>query len=619
MLRKSLCLLAAISAFAAPAAATTTLLDDLNPGSASSFSFPGLPSLPLATAGGWSYFVTGTQQLWRTDGTMANTTLLADSSSPTCCWSNLSAVNGRLIYFNSAGLLGTSDGTPAGTSLISPVGFSNGFFISNWDNLPGEMLVVTRSSSEYDVWVSDGLQADTRKLLTTALSPVATVNFAFLPGPKLVIGGPGGLWTTSSPTSATTSIASGFDVASSILVSGTSIYFAGHDAAHGTELWKSDLTSAGTQLVADLTAGSAGSNISLDAVNGNTLYFHIGDNLWTSDGTPAGTVQLTSGVIAQKNLHILSNGLALFVGQEDDGYRLWRSDATAAGTVSYTSLLPSGVNWLVDLGDTLMFAVYDNGIDPNVFTTAGADGDLAEVGVSRSGAAPSDRNKRFGRTSWMFGQSGAYASFVRSDTREIGEIGYFGPSNFTTVEPGLAGGSYFYSANKTTTLGYEPYVTDLTATSAPICSNANATLPSSRSDTIFIPQHATAHNMTVDLRVMYPFVGNLAATLTHVETGRTVDLFDRAVGCSGQDLDIIFDDAASQPLTAGTCSATQPAYPAGQSLKPAQPLAGFVDEDIHGTWTITVTNSNARDHGGIAQWCLDTSGKSDVIFRNGFE
>jgi len=37
------------------------------------------------------------------------------------------------------------------------------------------------------------------------------------------------------------------------------IYFAGADSTHGNELWKSDGTSAGTKLVADVTAGSKGS------------------------------------------------------------------------------------------------------------------------------------------------------------------------------------------------------------------------------------------------------------------------------------------------------------------------------------------------------------------------
>ncbi len=63
----------------------------------------------------------------------------------------------------------------------------------------------------------------------------------------------------------------------------------------GSELWKSDGTSAGTVLVCDIRPGaSSASPSSLTDVNG-TLYFQANDGtngseLWKSDGTSAGTV-----------------------------------------------------------------------------------------------------------------------------------------------------------------------------------------------------------------------------------------------------------------------------------------------------------------------------------------
>ena len=82
-------------------------------------------------------------------------------------------------------------------------------------------------------------------------------------------------------------------------VNGT-LFFSARSSANGRELWKSDGTAAGTQLVKDIRTGSGSgyySNSSspsdLTAV-GSTLYFSANDGtngreLWKSDGTASGT------------------------------------------------------------------------------------------------------------------------------------------------------------------------------------------------------------------------------------------------------------------------------------------------------------------------------------------
>lgn len=75
---------------------------------------------------------------------------------------------------------------------------------------------------------------------------------------------------------------------------GAFTYFAGRSQAHGAELWRTDGTFAGTQLVCDLFPGPASSSPSHMTVIGAALYFvadYPRENrcLWRTDGTKDGT------------------------------------------------------------------------------------------------------------------------------------------------------------------------------------------------------------------------------------------------------------------------------------------------------------------------------------------
>ena len=134
-----------------------------------------------------------------------------------------------------------------------------------------------------------------------------------------------------------------------LTVIGDAVWFRAWDGRHGCGIWRSDGTEAGTQNVAVLhtswpycydtyTDGTPAGFIQIN----DTVFFvantsELGRELWRSDGTAAGT-----NLVADINpnfedadpraLTVLDGVLYFFADDGVAGYELWRSDGTADGT-----------------------------------------------------------------------------------------------------------------------------------------------------------------------------------------------------------------------------------------------------------------------------------------------
>jgi ELWxxDGT repeat protein len=156
------------------------------------------------------------------------------------------------------------------------------------------------------------------------------------------------------------------------------VFFPADDGVHGTELWASDGTTAGTFLVADINKGRLGSYPTyLTNVNG-TLFFAARaggiTEVFESDGTDAGTFPVAPFAPDKiaVNPHSLANvnGTLFFDAADQVNQNgvltnqrgLWTSDGTDAGTSLVDDIYPGNdpkISYLTNVNGTLFFAAND--------------------------------------------------------------------------------------------------------------------------------------------------------------------------------------------------------------------------------------------------------------------
>jgi len=236
-------------------------------------------------------------------------------------------------------LFASAGGVPTLVADINPLGNSNPGDVSGFFAFKNLVLFDATEISGDHLWASNGSSA-------TKISDVEIPQNFFLYDNQIaqtvLFNGqtPGGfvqyLYKTdgSSATRVTDKVRdpSGFTLYKGVA------YFSGYDGAHGRELWKTDGTEGGTELVADIDfTPSSSSPANLVEVRGKLMFTTADQRLWTSDGTDPSIHQVRS-FISIGNF-VVAGTTAYFVAKTSiGGWQIWSTDGTSA---SATDLVPA--------------------------------------------------------------------------------------------------------------------------------------------------------------------------------------------------------------------------------------------------------------------------------------
>jgi ELWxxDGT repeat protein len=289
--------------------------------------------------------------LWTSDGTAAGTALLLPISSPP----SLLVAGQGVVYFalwNAGSVrLWSSDGTSAGTA---PFGPSWSAIEGNPVLLDGRLHVFARETADaplalWTVDPADGSASSVSLPELGAQEPVALTAVAgrvwfaadsTRDGHEL-----SWLWVSDGTASGTKRLPAtltrptwdGIPVSMDrlpITPLGRAVYFVQSDATHGSELWRSDGTVAGTSIVADLAPGLADGAPRANPVAWRSrLWFAADDGvrgpeLWSTDGTAPGTrpeLDLDRGPAGSfpDDLTVAGDGLFFLADDGRTGRQLW--------------------------------------------------------------------------------------------------------------------------------------------------------------------------------------------------------------------------------------------------------------------------------------------------------
>jgi ELWxxDGT repeat protein len=274
---------------------------------------------------------------------------------------------------------------------------------------------------------------------------------------------------------------------------GSTLLFWANDGTHGQELWRSDGTAAGTQLVLDIVPGTTGSDPFGFTVSGNQVFFFAdtpatGLELWVTDGTAPGTHLVldfwpgtTGGAgyvgsfsIAQGARNMVAFGTGVLFSARANtapAPQLCFSDGTAGGTSIVTTMVqdPRG---LTPFGGGFLCHGYTpaSGYEP-WFTDGTAAGTLPLADRASGNASSVVTNgltssppQLMGGRAWFVANASTFGySLWSTDGTPAGTNMFFAPQvadPFAQVRGVRVAGDRLYLEVSSQTQGTEMYVSD---------------------------------------------------------------------------------------------------------------------------------------------------------------
>lgn len=294
-------------------------------------------------------FIFNGPDLWKTDGTSTGTVKIKTLPFQYSGSGHLPFKN--VLYFFLNHQLWKSDGTETGTVLvknISPSAPYAQYFMAGTNKM---YFVAKDNDHGWEVWTSDGtadgthLVKDINATVDDSYVPVikAVVNdVAYFVAEKST--GNSELWRTDGTEAGTRVVKDIFEGPKGskpnfLATTGNTLYFTANDGIHGYEFWKTDGTEEGTVMLKDIYPGmfsSIWSNQCAAIVINNALYFSAidpthGYELWKTDGTEAGTqlvYDVNPGILSgvstvTGSMTSVGNRLIFTANDGVHGYELW--------------------------------------------------------------------------------------------------------------------------------------------------------------------------------------------------------------------------------------------------------------------------------------------------------
>lgn len=312
--------------------------------------------------------------------------------------------------------LWVSDGTSAGTKIVKDITpGQSGTQIRNITRFRTGVIFSTLTSTRvYEVWVSDGTEAGTKKIYHTGES----LYDIFIPA----------LFTA---------------------VGNETIYF----VATGNQLWKTDGTVAGTQMVANFNTADFGYGGAIDnlvSFNGRLFFTLITSNygaeLWSTDGTKQGTgiyKDIFPGFGGSNPIHltVVNNTLLFFATEDGNAYKLWQTKGDAADIIAVPQSSGSQIGYT---GPGIAFTFnnamcFNGGTGLYKYVPGSADGITKLNNINANQYAVVNNNIFFiaDQALWVADGSPALPTILKSE--KIQNMAAVGDNLYFTIDKGVNG------------------------------------------------------------------------------------------------------------------------------------------------------------------------------------